>query len=217
MTTRVILVDDHDIVLEGIHKLLEPETEFEVIAKVTNGSDAVRVSRKLVPDMVVMDITMPGMGGIEATRRIIADRPAVKVMCLSMHADRGFVMAALEAGASGFALKDTAKKELLHAIYIVMKGQIYLSPGVAAVVVDAATSKHATGHCSGLAQLTARERQVLQVMTQGETTKQIARKLNLSVKTIGTHRMHIMDKLDIHSVAGLTKFAIREGITSADD
>jgi DNA-binding NarL/FixJ family response regulator len=217
MTTRVILVDDHDIVLEGIHKLLEPETEFEVIAKVTNGSDAVQVSQKLAPDMVVMDITMPGMGGIEATRRIIADRPAVKVLCLSMHADRGFVMAALEAGASGFALKDTAKEELLHAIYIVMKGQIYLSPGVAAVVVDAATSKHGAGDYSSLAQLTARERQVLQVMTQGETTKQIARKLNLSVKTIATHRMHIMDKLDIHSVAGLTKFAIREGITSADD
>ena len=216
MTTRVLLADDHEIVLDGVHAMLEREPEFEVIGKVTDGSQAVRQSRELVPDIVVMDLTMPDMSGIEATRLIVTEQPTVKVLCLSMHADRGFVMAALEAGASGYVLKDAAKQELLHAICTVMKGQVYLSPGVAGMVVDAARSRDAESGASDFALLTEREREVLQLLAQGETSKQIACRLHLSVKTVGTHRRHIMDKLNINNIAGLTKFAIREGLASAE-
>ena len=216
MTTRVLLADDHEIVLDGVHAMLEREPEFEVIGKVTDGSQAVRQSRELVPDIVVMDLTMPDMSGIEATRLIVTEQPTVKVLCLSMHADSGFVMAALEAGASGYVLKDAAKQELLHAICTVMKGQVYLSPGVAGMVVDAARSRDAESGASDFALLTEREREVLQLLAQGETSKQIACRLHLSVKTVGTHRRHIMDKLNINNIAGLTKFAIREGLASAE-
>ncbi len=215
MTARILLADDHEIVLDGVHAMLEREPEFEVIGKVTDGGKAVRLSREQVPDIVVMDLTMPGMSGIEATRLIATKQPAVKVLCLSMHADRGFVMAALEAGASGYVLKDAAKKELLHAICTVMKGQVYLSPAIAGMVVDAVRSRDAASDSSNFALLTAREREVLQLVVHGETTRQIACRLHLSVKTVGTHRRQIMDKLNIDNIAGLTKFAIREGLTSA--
>ena len=216
MTTRVLLADDHEIVLDGVHAMLEREPEFEVSGKVTDGSQAVELSRELVPDIVVMDLTMPDMSGIEATRLIVTEQPTVKVLCLSMHADSGFVMAALEAGASGYVLKDAAKQELLHAICTVMKGQVYLSPGVAGMVVDAARSRDAESGASDFALLTEREREVLQLLAQGETSKQIACRLHLSVKTVGTHRRHIMDKLNINNIAGLTKFAIHEGLASAE-
>ena len=160
---------------------------------------------------------MPGMSGIEATRLISAERPAVKVLCLSMHADRGFVMGALDAGAAGYVLKDGAKTELLQAIRSVTQDQVYLSPAVAGAVVDAARSKSAPNASPALALLTEREREVLKLLSQGETTKEIAHRLHLSVKTVGTHREHIMEKLDIRSIAALTKFAIREGLTSAAD
>ena len=217
MTTRVLLADDHEIVLDGVHAMLEREPEFEVIGKVTDGSQAVCLSREQAPNIVVMDLTMPDMSGIEATRLILTERPAVKVLCLSMHADRGFVMAALEAGASGYVLKDAAKKELLHAIRTVMKGQVYLSPGIAGMVVDAARSRDAASDGSNLGLLTAREREVLQLLAQGETTKLIANLLHLSVKTVGTHRRHVMDKLTIDNIAGLTRFAIREGLVSVEE
>jgi len=217
MSIRIVLADDHGIVLDGVHAMLEREPEFEVIGKVTDGSQAVRLSREQVPDIVIMDLTMPDMGGIEATRLITVERPAVKVLCLSMHADHGFVMAALEAGASGYVLKDGARKELLHAIRTVTKGQVYLSPGIAGMVVDAAKSKTAANIPPIVAMLTEREREVLQLLAQGEATKEIAFRLHLSVKTVGTHRRHIMDKLNIHGIAALTKFAIREGLISAVD
>lgn len=217
MTTRVLLADDHEIVLDGIHAVLEREPEFEVVGKVTDGGEAVRLSREQVPDIVVMDLTMPDMSGTDATRLIVTEQPAVKVLCLSMHADRGFVMAALDAGASGYVLKDAAKKELLHAIRTVMKGQVYLSPGIAGMVVDAARSRGAASDASDFVLLTEREREVLQLLAQGESTKQIAYRLHLSVKTVGTHRQHIMDKLNIDNIAGLTRFAIREGLVSAEE
>jgi DNA-binding NarL/FixJ family response regulator len=185
---------------------------------VTDGSQAVRLAREKVPDVVVMDVTMPDMSGIEATRLITTERPAVKVLVLSMHADSGFVMAALEAGASGYVLKDGAKKELLHAIRTVMQGQFYLSPGVAGVVVDAARGKTGGADVSpSIALLTEREREVLLLLVQGETTKEIAHRLHLSVKTVGTHRQHILDKLNARGIAELTKFAIREGLISTAD
>ena len=224
MTARILLADDHEIILDGVHAMLDREPEFEVIGKVTDGREAVQLSREQVPDVVVMDITMLDMSGIEATRLIVNEQPSIKVLCLSMHADRGFVMAALEAGVSGYVLKDAAKKELLQAIRTVIKGQVYLSPGVAGMVVDAATSRRddakfrreTASESSDLALLTARELEVLQLLAQGETTKQIAYRLNLSVKTVGTHRRQTMKKLKIDNIAGLTKFAIREGLVSTE-
>ena len=218
MTTRILLADDHEIVLDGVHATLKQESEFEIIGKVTDGGEAARLSRELIPDIVVMDLSMPNMSGIEATRLIVSERPAVRVLCLSMHADRGFVMAALEAGASGYVLKDTAKQELLHAIRTVIKGQVYLSPGVAGMVVDAArSSRNAASICSECALLSERELEVLKLLALGESTKQIAFRLHLSVKTVGTHRQHIMGKLKINNLAGLIRFAIREGLISAEE
>ncbi len=215
MSTRVLLADDHEIFVQGLCALLDKEPQLEVIGKVTDGTQAVQLSRELEPHVVMMDLTMPGMSGIEATRLITAERPTVKVLCLSMHADRGFVMGALGAGASGYVLKDGAKSELLDAIRTVMEGQVYLSSAIAGTVVDAATSKTAANDSPAFALLTEREREVLQLLAQGESTKEIAHRLHLSVKTVGTHRVHIMEKLDIKSIAALTKFAIREGLTSA--
>ena len=218
MTTRILLADDHEIVLDGVHATLKQESEFEIIGKVTDGGEAARLSRELIPDIVVMDLSMPNMSGIEATRLIVSERPAVRVLCLSMHADRGFVLAALEAGASGYVLKDTAKQELLHAIRTVIKGQVYLSPGVAGMVVDAArSSRNAASICSECALLSERELEVLKLLALGESTKQIAFRLHLSVKTVGTHRQHIMGKLKINNLAGLIRFAIREGLISAEE
>jgi DNA-binding NarL/FixJ family response regulator len=213
---RILLADDHRIVLDGVHAVLEREPDFEVVGKATDGNQAVRLAREQVPDVMVMDLSMPGLSGIEATRQITAELPTVKVLCLSMHVDRGFVMGALGAGASGYVLKDGAKTELLNAIRAVMKDQVYLSPGVSGLVVDAATSKTAANASPAFALLTEREREVLQLLADGETTKEIAHRLNLSVKTVGTHREHIMDKLGIRSIAAMTKFAIREGLTSPD-
>ena len=225
MTTRILLADDHEIILDGVHAMLQAEPEFEVIARATDCKRAIQLSRELVPDLVVLDITMPDMSGIEATRLIVSEQPAVRVLCLSMHADRGFVMAALEAGVSGYVLKDTARQELLHAIHSAIKGQVYLSPGVAGMVVGAgeelagvARSRiSAVSNCSGFDLLSARETAVLELIAQGESTRQIACRLHLSVKTIGTHRRNIMEKLKIKSIAGLTKFAIREGLASGED
>jgi DNA-binding NarL/FixJ family response regulator len=214
MSTRILVADDHEIFAEGLCALLEKEANLEVTGRASGGDQAVKLSREKLPDIVIMDMSMPDISGIEATRLIKAERPAVKVLCLSMHTDRGFVMGALNAGASGYVLKDSAKVELLHAIRTVMGDAVYLSPNVTGIVVDAATSGSAS---AALALLTERESEVLQRLVQGATTKEIADQLYLSVKTIGTHRAHIMDKLDIHSIAALTKFAIREGLTSGED
>lgn len=213
MSTRVLLADDHEIFVEGLRSLLSKEPQLEVVGAVTDGGQAVRQVREQEPDVVIMDLSMPDMSGIEATQLIKTERPAVKVLCLSMHSDRGFVMGALDAGASGYVLKDGAKRELLEAIRAVTAGQVYLSPCVARMVVEAAKSNGAT---PALSLVTERERQVLKLLAQGSTSKEIADRLHLSVKTVGTHRNHIMEKLNIHSIAELTKFAIREGLTSVE-
>jgi DNA-binding NarL/FixJ family response regulator len=213
MTTRVLLADDHELFAEGLATLLNTEPHLEVVGTVGDGNEAVRQVREQEPDVVIMDLSMPNLSGIEATQLIKAERPNVKVLCLSMHADRGYVMGALDAGASGYLLKDSAKKELLTAIRAVMADQVYLSPAVAGMVLDAAKSGGAT---PTLELLTERERQIVQLLTRGKSTKEIAGRLHLSVKTVGTHRSHVMEKLDIHSIAELTKFAIREGLTSVE-
>jgi len=213
MNTRVLLADDHELFAEGLATLLNTEPHLEVVGTVTDGNQAVRQVREQEPDVVIMDLSMPNLSGIEATQLIRAERPNVKVLCLSMHADRGYIMGALDAGASGYLLKDSAKKELLVAIRAVMANQVYLSPAVAGMVLDAAKSNGAT---PALELLTDRERQIVQLLTRGKSTKEIAGRLHLSVKTVGTHRSHVMEKLHIRSIAELTKFAIREGLTSVE-
>lgn len=213
MSIRIVLVDDHGLFRAGLVAMLAREPDMEVVGQADEGLEGVKVVDDLDPDVVVMDVSMQGMNGMEATRRILARLPDTKVLCLSMHSERRFVAGMLEAGASGYLLKDCSFEELAGAVRTVLKGQTYLSPAVAGVVVKAYT-EHLID--SEEPSLTAREREVLQLLAEGRSTADIAERLHLSRKTVGTHREHVMKKLDIHSLAGLAKYAIRAGLTSAD-
>jgi len=216
MTTRILLADDHQIFREGLASLLDRQPEMEVIQQASDGLQAVSFTRDLNPDVVVMDLTMPGMNGIEATRLIANEVPEVKVLCLSVHGDTQFISAVLDAGASGYLLKDCAFEELVTAIHTVMGNQIYLSPGIAGTLVDDYKARRPESVPSAFSQLTEREREIVQLLAEGQSTKEIAERLCLSVKTVGTHREHLMAKLHVHSLAQLTKYAIREGLTSVE-
>jgi len=216
MSTRIILADDHGIMREGLRALLEKQPGIEVIAEAENGRTTVELSRELKPDVVIIDIAMPDLNGIEATRQIVAESPGVKVIALSMHSDRKFVREMLSAGASGYMLKDSAFEELDKAISTVNDNKTYLSPGIADTVVKDYLGKIVTDNSAASIALTKREREVLQLFAEGKTTKQIASLLFVSIKTIETHRKQIMDKLGLKSIAELTKYAIREGLTSLE-
>lgn len=217
MSIRVMLVDDHQIVREGLRSLLASREGVQVIGEAGDGRAAITLSQELRPDVVVMDIGMPDLNGIEATRRIRADQPRVKVVALSMHSDRRFLTEALKAGASGYLLKDSAFDELEVAIRAVHAGQTYLSPRITDAVVEGYLRQRSTPEePSVFAVLSPREREVLQLVAEGHATKQIASSLHVSVKTVETHRRQIMNKLSIHSVAELTKYAIREGLSSVE-
>jgi DNA-binding NarL/FixJ family response regulator len=216
MSIRIVLADDHGIFVAGLRSLLEQQPDMEVIGDARDGLDAVNLALDKKPDVVVMDVSMPGMNGIEATHQIRAKRPETKVLCLSMHSDKRFVAAVLEAGASGYLLKECALEELIRAVRTVMAGQTYLSPPVAGPLVADYKANRPAGDTMSRSLLTDREREVLQLLAEGHTAKAIAGRLEVSVKTVSTHREHVMRKLDIHSVAGLTKYAIREGLTSTD-
>jgi len=217
MSTRILLADDHAIIRQGLCALLEKESGIEVAGAVEDGRKAVELTRQLHPDIVIMDITMPNLNGIDATYRIVHEIAGVKVIALSIHSNRRFVADMLRAGASGYILKECLFDELVEAIRTVSKGGIYLSPRITGVVVDDYI-KHLSGagERTGLSVLTEREREVLQLLAEGKSTKQIALQLHVSGKTIESNRRNIMDKLDINSVAELTKFAIREGLTSLE-
>ncbi len=214
MKLRILLADDHKIVRDGLRNLLEKDPDILVVGEAEDGREALQLARALSPDVVVMDIAMPELNGIEATRQILAEAQGVKVVALSMHSDKRYVSEMLKAGASGYLLKDCAFEELITAIRTIAKGKIYLSPGIAGVVLEDYIRKGAKTDASVFSLLSDREREVLQLMAEGKTTKEVAAHLNVSVKTVETHRMHIMTKLDIHSIAALTKYAIREGLTS---
>jgi DNA-binding NarL/FixJ family response regulator len=216
MNVRIILADDHKIVRNGLRALLENQPGIEVIAEADNGRETVRLVRDLVPDLVIMDIGMPDLNGIDATRQITAELPRVKVIALSMHSDRRFVVQMFRAGASGYLLKDCAFEELTRAVQAVLKNQTYLSPAVAGPVMEDYIHQLSSGEDSGGALLSPREREVLQLLAEGKSTREVAAVLCVSVKTVETHRQQIMNKLNMQSIADLTKYAIREGLTTLD-
>lgn len=216
MSIRIILADDHTIVRHGLSKLLQQEKDIEVIAQAKDGHTTVELVKEMLPDIVVMDIGMPDLNGIDATRQIVRDHPKVKIIGLSMHSGRKFVEEMLKAGASGYLLKDYAVEELTVAINTVMSGKTYLSPAVANVVVENYVRHPSEKGGSAFSVLSGREREVLQLMAEGKTTKQIAKRLHISPKTVEGHRIRIMDKLGIDSIAKLTKYAIQEGLTSSE-
>jgi DNA-binding NarL/FixJ family response regulator len=214
MIVRILLADDHTIILDGLCSLLDKDPDFKVVGRASDGMSAVRLAAELSPDVIIMDVSMPGLNGIDATRRILAADPKAKVIALSMHNDGRYISEALKSGALGYLLKESAFEELIAAVRTVMKGRSYLSASIAGVVIKDYIRHLEKTESGAFSVLTPREREVLQALSEGLSTKEIASRLSVSVKTVETYRSQIMEKLDIHSVAELTKYAIREGITS---
>jgi DNA-binding NarL/FixJ family response regulator len=216
MAIRILLVDDHKIVRDGLRALIEKQTDMRVVGEAADGREAVLMAKEMSPDVVIMDISMPDLNGIEAARQIGIQTPRAKTITLSMHSDGRFVREVFQAGASGYLLKECAFEELAGAIRAVVADRIYLSPHITRQVLNDYLSNPTRVGASVFSVLTAREREVLQLMAEGKTTKEIASSLDLSVKTVEAHRQKIMDKSGIHSLAELTKYAIREGLTSLE-
>jgi two-component system response regulator NreC len=215
MSIKVVIADDHQIVREGLRAMLEKEHDIKVVGEAVDGRMTERLARELVPDVIIMDVAMPDLNGIEATRQIVAELPGVKIIALSMHDDRRFVLNMFKAGAAGYMLKDCAFKDLAKAIRVVMSHKTYLSHEIADIVVKDYLASSSPTESSVFQLLSPREREVLQLIAEGKTSAQIADNLHISVKTVESHRQQIMIKLKIKSVAELTKYAIREGLTSA--
>lgn len=216
MTIKVLLADDHKIVREGLRSLLEKERDIDVIAMADNGRMAVQLAGELRPDVAVIDIAMPEMNGIEAIRRIYRENPPIMVLALSMHSARRFVVEALAAGAKGYLLKDCAAEELVRAIRTVAGKETYLCPKAAELIVKDYMKRLPESAPTSESLLSTRENEVLQLIAEGQNTKEIAFTLAVSIKTVETHRQQIMKKLNLHSVAELTRHAIREGLTPLD-
>jgi DNA-binding NarL/FixJ family response regulator len=213
METRIVVADDHRIVREGLRRLLESRLDFSVVGEASDGEEAVEVSLREHPDVVLMDLSMPKLSGIDATRRITEAEKDSKVLVLSMHESPGYVEEVLRAGASGYLLKDSASEELVAAIDAIRAGDSYLSPAITQQVVDA-LAHPADRPSSAVSVLSERERQVLTLIAEGLSSKEIAKELGVSLKTIESHRANLMDKLDIHKVSGLVRFAIRVGLVT---
>ena len=204
----MLLVDDHSLVRQGFKKILEEETDIEVVGEAANGADGITQAEKLKPEVIVMDVTMPNLNGIEATRRVLKSLQHTQVLALSMHKDRVYVREMLKAGAKGYLLKDSADTDLISAIRAVARGDGYLSPAVSGMVLSD-YSRHVR---DPIDLLSSREREVLQLLAEGLTNKMIAQQLNISVYTVDDHRGRIMAKLSLHSIGDLVRFAMRKGI-----
>ncbi len=214
MSIRILLADDHKIVRDGLRSLIETQPGMEVVGEAADGRTAVSLAIRLNPDVVIMDISMPDLNGIDAARQIASEAPKVKIITLSMHSESRYVKEIFRNGASGYLLKECAFEELAIAIHTVAEDQIYLSPQVAHVILREFLDDLSETSPSAFSVLTPREREVLQLLAEGKTTKEIARILSVSVKTVEAHRQKIMGKSNTRSIAELTKYAIREGLTS---
>jgi DNA-binding NarL/FixJ family response regulator len=213
---RVLLAEDHWLVRASFKSLLTDFAGIEVVAEAGDGREALELIAQHRPDLVLMDISMPGLNGLEATRRIVKEHPGIKVIVLSMHAGEEYVLQALRAGASGYVLKGAAPGELELAIASVARGERFLSPAISKQVIEVYLGRVAKP-ASSLEQLTPRQREILQLVAEGKSSKQIAQLLNASIKTIESHRASLMERLDIHDVAGLVRYAIRHGLVSAEE
>jgi two-component system NarL family response regulator len=216
MSIQILLVDDHQMMRDGLRSILELEDDLHVVGEAANGLEALEMIPTLLPDVIVMDIGMKGLNGIEATRQIKAQNPRAQVIALSTHSAEPFVLAMLEAGASGYVLKDAAVEEMRRAIRAVARGHHYLSPEIAGSVVDSRLRGPSQERASVYSLLGSRERQILQLLAEGHTSGEIAQQLHIATTTVDSHRRNIMKKLDVHGIAELTKFAIRHGLTPLD-
>jgi two-component system, NarL family, response regulator NreC len=214
MNIQVLIADDHQIVREGLRSLLEKEPGIKLVGEAEDGRQTLRLARELTPDVIIMDVAMPDLNGIEATRQIVAEFPTIKVIALSMHDDRRFVLNMIKAGAKGYLLKDNTFKDLAKAIRVVVTNKTYLSSEIADIVVKDYLATSTSQESSAFYLLSPREREVLQLIAEGKTTNQIGEHLHVSIKTAETHRSQIMAKLKVKGVAELTKYAIREGLTT---
>jgi DNA-binding NarL/FixJ family response regulator len=212
---RVLLADDHALVRAGFRALLQSIPDMQVVAEASDGYEALRLVAEHQPSVVLMDIAMPGLNGLEAAARLAREFPHVRVIILSMHLSEEYVLQALHAGAAGYLLKDADAAELELALRAIVRGEVYLSPAVSKQVV-ADYIRRTGGEPSSLEGLTPRQREVLQLIAEGHTTKEIAQRLDVSVKTVDTHRTQLMERLDIHDVAGLVRYAIRMGLVDPD-
>jgi len=216
MSIRILIADDNQIMRQGLRSLLEKETDMEVVAEVASGLRALTLARELQPQVIITEVTIPDLNGFEVTRQILSEFPDMKIIALSMHDDRRFVVNMFKAGAQGYLLKDCAFEELAQAIRLVMTDNTYLSPKIAHILVNDFVRRLPDPMQTPFSILTDREREVLQMIAEGNSTKQIAELLHISNKTVETHRQQVMHKLRTKSIASLTKYAIREGLTSLE-
>ena len=214
-SVRVLLADDHALVRAGLRELLQKLPDVEVVAEANDGREALALVKSALPNLVLLDITMKGLTGLEAAERIVKDFPGVKVIMLSMHANEEYVLRALRAGVNGYIIKDAAIVELELAINAVVGGETYLSPNISRTVIENYLNRTG-GKSSSLEQLTPRQREILQLIAEGQSTKEIAFTLKLSVKTVETHRAQLMERLEIYDVAGLVRYALRVGLITPE-
>ncbi|HUI80047.1 MAG TPA: response regulator transcription factor [Bryobacteraceae bacterium] len=215
MSIRILLADDHTVMRDGLRALLERQPDIEVVAEAADGRECVRLAEEHCPDVVVMDIAMPNMNGIEATHRIVADRPRTAVVILSMHQDESYVLRALKAGAKGYLLKDSLRADVIEAIRAVAQGRSFLTRKIGRILQeDYVRQLENRGLDDTYDLLTTREREILQLIAEGRTNKEAATLLNVSVTTVETHRTHILQKLGLHSIPELILYAVRKGIVA---
>ena len=212
MSIRLLLVDDHEVLREGLCSLFRNEQDIEIVGQAGDGSSAIQLARELSPDVILMDITMGEPSGVDATKKLRTECPSVKIIALSVHGTDPFVSGMLEAGASGYVVKGSSFREIVDAIRAVMQGQTYLSPAIAGALVDKLVHPRGAKRPDGTRSLSPREREVLQLLAAGKSTKEVAHETGISARTVETHRQHIMEKLGIDNLVGLTKYAIREGL-----